>query len=68
MMKSMLIFSTTPLFASLKANELTTPLVVTSDFGLLRLRKEGYEETDLVQWAKADLPRLARGMLSSKAF
>ena len=29
-----------------------TPLVATADFGYLRLRDEGYEKTDLEQWAK----------------
>jgi uncharacterized protein YecE (DUF72 family) len=29
-----------------------TPLVATGEFGYLRLRDEGYEKQDLVQWAK----------------
>lgn len=29
-----------------------TPLVATADFGYMRLRDEGYEQTDLEQWAK----------------
>ncbi len=29
-----------------------TPLVATAEFGYLRLRDEGYEKTDLEQWAK----------------
>src|ERR1043166_9156639 len=29
-----------------------TPLVATADFGYLRLRDEGYEQSDLEQWAK----------------
>jgi uncharacterized protein YecE (DUF72 family) len=36
-----------------ESSELITPLVVTSDFGHLRLRKEDYEEADLVRWALA---------------
>ena len=32
---------------------LTTPWVVTSDFGYLRLRREDYAKPDLVRWAEA---------------
>jgi uncharacterized protein YecE (DUF72 family) len=37
--------------------ELTTPWVVTSDFGYLRLRREDYEKPDLVRWAEAVQPQ-----------
>ncbi len=36
-----------------ESSELTTPWVVTSDFGYLRLRREDYKDPDLVRWAEA---------------
>ena len=38
----------------------STPLVVTADFGYLRLRDEGYTESDLARWAET-LRRLGEG-------
>ena len=33
------------------SEKMTTPVVVTADYGYLRLRDEGYEEADIAQWA-----------------
>ena len=35
------------------SEKLTTPDVATADYGYLRLRREDYQETDIVRWAEA---------------
>ncbi len=33
------------------SEKLSTPVVVTADYGYFRLRDEGYEDTDIARWA-----------------
>jgi uncharacterized protein YecE (DUF72 family) len=35
-----------------ESSDLATPALATADFGYLRLRREDYENTDIVRWAK----------------
>jgi len=35
-----------------ESSDLVTPSLVTADFGYLRLRREDYEDADIVRWAE----------------